>query len=608
MTDPSSTSAPPRVQPYLRPASGRKGKGGGWFWTWFWFLLKNVLGWALILGSFVVGPAIPGPGGIPVFLMGFALITFPGKRRATAAVLRGRPINPRGRPYRLTVLTVALLLPTAVLAWLQFEWKWFHQPSTSRVGWTIACAATAVGLLAIAGLHSGNLVNRLLATVPRVRRKVRPAMSRMGIELLPPRRRRRFVADVHYPSAADRLAAADPEPAADADGRDDAEGHEDETIIQIAPRHVTRMQAWWKAARRWGKRLFGVVVTVAIFVWILKPIYQKWDLVRPDVARTNWWRVLAASALFAGFLFLFRSLVWRRLLKNFGHKLPVWASTRIWITSELARYLPGAIWQVVGRVYLAKPYGVRGSVISTSQVMELALYLLANLMVAIGAMAFLGYKALDGYTRGWVIVGAVLVPLLSLALHPKVFYPLADRVLARLKKPPIQKRMRWKSLIDLLLWNGLGLLVQGLAVYFVVSELLDLKLAKWWVVAGAYCLAWCAGFLAFWAPGGLGVREAVFIAAMGFALPRATHGAIQTDEQRDLLLTFLSVLLRIWATAGELMLAGLAYAIDWKGATRSRAHLAAMAATAANPRPFAGTAPRPADPAETAAAPSTLTS
>jgi len=35
----------------------------------------------------VMGPLVPGPGGLPLFLIGFGLITFPGKRRITA---RGR--------------------------------------------------------------------------------------------------------------------------------------------------------------------------------------------------------------------------------------------------------------------------------------------------------------------------------------------------------------------------------------------------------------------------------------------------------------------------------------------------------------------------------------
>jgi len=520
-----------------------------WALQWTLFLGKNLLGWALIVASFIVGPVIPGPGGIPLFIVGFALITFPGKRKATARVLRGKPVSRRSRWYRVSVIGIALLLPAAALAYAQIQWRIWDWGTNELAAGTFACYLAAAALL-VFGLWNARLVNWLLRRVPAIRRQVRPWMHRHGIDLLPPRRRRRYI-DV--PAAVGAAASTD------------------ETILQLDSRHITRMQLWVQYAKRWGRKAAGVVITVAIFVWILKPIVVHWDKVRDRIWDMNWSRVAIASLAFAAYLFVFRALVWRRLLKNFGYKLPVWPVTRIWSTSELARYLPGSVWQVVGRVYLIKPYGVRGSICSTSQIMELSLYLLANLIVALGALTFLGWKSFEGAAKGWMIVAAILVPLLSLALHPKVFYAIADRILVALKKPPVQKRMRWKSLIDLLLWNVIGLAVQGLAIYLVVAELLQLPIAKWWVVAGAYCLAWCAGFLAVWAPGGLGVREAVFIAAMSFAIPYAIRsGTLQDPQQRELFLIFLSVLLRIWATVGELLLTGLAYLMDWLGATRPR--------------------------------------
>lgn len=524
-----------------------------WVLSWLLFLLKNVVGWALILASFVIGPTIPGPGGIPVFIVGFALITFPGKRRATARVMRGLPADPNRWPYRLTRIGAAVLLPAAALAYVQFKWHplWGGDVDPSTTAMVAVGSAVAALAIWLAGYRAA-LVNRLIAAVPKVRRKVRPWMRRKGIDLLPPRRGRRFVE-----GQAEGQPVVTNEPTLP----------DENTILGLHPRHVTRFRAAWRAFRPWLKRGLAVGVTVAIFAWILKPIVKNWDVVRDRVYTMNWWRVLAASALFAVVLFVFRAMVWRRLLKNFGHKLPTWAATRIWSTSELARYLPGSIWQVVGRVYLAKPYGVRGSVVSTSQIMELALFLLANLIVALGALVFLGLRSFHGVARFWMIVAAVLVPLLSLVLHPKIFYTLADKVLTKLKKPPVRKRMRWRTLIHLLLWNVIGLLAQGMAIYLVVFRLLHLPIEKWWVVTGAYCLAWCAGFLAFWAPGGLGVREAVFIAAMSFTLSKAVRAEqLEDPAKQELFLIFLSVLLRIWATVGELILAGVAYAIDWRAA------------------------------------------
>src|SRR4051794_39837583 len=80
---------------------------------WGWFTAKNVIGWGLILAAFVLGPLVPGPGGIPLFLVGFAMITFPGKRRLTARVLRGRPLDARTPDYRRGAGIAALVLPAA---------------------------------------------------------------------------------------------------------------------------------------------------------------------------------------------------------------------------------------------------------------------------------------------------------------------------------------------------------------------------------------------------------------------------------------------------------------------------------------------------------------
>jgi hypothetical protein len=278
-------------------------------------------------------------------------------------------------------------------------------------------------------------------------------------------------------------------------------------------------------------------------------------------------------------------MVWRRILIGFGHYVPVAPATRIWSTSELARYLPGVIWQVAGRVYLVKPYGVRGSHCSASQILELVIFLLANLLIAVACLVWLGFKNMHGPERTWMILALALVPVLIFLLHPRVLYRLMNGILRRLGKPMIVPRMGFATLAALLIWSMIGIVWQTMAIWLLVEEPLGgLQLAKWWVVAGSYCLAWCAGFLAFWAQGGLGVRELVFIGALTVALPPAVRHRFADHEQLIGIILFLSVLLRLWATAGEIILAGIAYTLDWKGAMRGGGKKAAPA-PGATPEP-----------------------
>jgi len=107
---------------------------------------------------------------------------------------------------------------------------------------------------------------------------------------------------------------------------------------------------------------------------------------------------------------------------------------------------------------------------------------------------------------------------------------------------------------------------QSVALYLLLQVPLGLKLDWWWVVAGAYSLAWVAGFLAVWAPGGIGVRELVFVTAMHVLLPDAVRDRFADPKVFAGFLAFLSVLLRLWTVAGEIILASVAYGLDLRGA------------------------------------------
>jgi hypothetical protein len=154
-----------------------------------WLILRNLLGWTLILLSFVAGPLVPGPGGIPLFLIGFALVSLPGKRRLLARVLRGRPIHYQTRGFAVTTLAVAVIGATVALALTQpWTYRPFGSPALTNLASCLGGTAAAWLLIRL-GLR---LTNALLRIVPRARRRVRPWLRRHRIRLLPPRWRPRL--------------------------------------------------------------------------------------------------------------------------------------------------------------------------------------------------------------------------------------------------------------------------------------------------------------------------------------------------------------------------------------------------------------------------------
>ena len=177
MGDPASPPPPPCLSKRQRFLAG-----------YTWLVLKNALGWLLVLSSFVAGPLVPGPGGIPLFLVGFALVSFPGKRRLTARVLRGRPFVFPRRPFVLISLLVALGLPALVLAVVR--WRSIGPiEHNRRAAWALYVLGVAFAWLVVRRLPWA--LNLLLRLVARGRRRMRPWLRRHRIRLLPPRWRRR---------------------------------------------------------------------------------------------------------------------------------------------------------------------------------------------------------------------------------------------------------------------------------------------------------------------------------------------------------------------------------------------------------------------------------
>ncbi|HEX2972085.1 MAG TPA: lysylphosphatidylglycerol synthase transmembrane domain-containing protein [Tepidisphaeraceae bacterium] len=513
------------------------------FGDYFWFLFKNVVGWVLILIAFPVGFTVPGPGGLPLFVVGFALITFPGKRKLTARVLRGIPVRKESRAYRTTVAMVALAVPAGVISWLFNKWWPFFDEDTPRTLLLTLSYLGSVAFIWIFGLRGIHIINLGLYWISKARRRVRPWLRQHGLDLLPPRRRWRLRRPGIFSAP-------------------------DEEILEIHERHQHRAKYIWRCAKPWLIRVVRVTAIVAIFGWMLRPVYRQWDVVGPRILAIDWWMFGVAAVMFSVFLFVFRATSWRWILIGFGHRLPVAAATRIWSMSELARYMPGVIWQVVGRVYLSRPYGVSGSISSASQVLELVIFMLANIVVAMAGLLGAGIRRIPPEHRHWIFIAMGFVPLLLILAHPKVFYGLMNRLMAKLNKPPVERALGKRKLMALLGWNILGLLWQSLAIWVLTYSVLGLPIGKWYVVAGVYCLAWTMGFsVGFLSPGGIGVRELVFVTMLRFMLPAQWVSQHFADPSLlPALAGFLGVLLRLWAMGGELLMAGVAYVADYRGA------------------------------------------
>lgn len=243
---------------------------------YFWFTARNVVGWVFILGSLPVGLTMPGPFGLPLFLIGFMLVWFPGKRPLTTRVMSGRPV--RFGPGVLGVLVVLVsVLVSALLIWM-LEVRYEHLLEKFRLNIEvhrikplavigIVCLTAGVSWMV---LHLALVVmNFLLRRVPRARRAMRPWLRRRGVTLLPSRHRvTRFA---HGPPVSKGLKAPprrrmDTPPSVPLNAPvAQLSAEADQTIVSFSPRFQRRWVGAWEFSKPWLLRL----AILAIILWLL---------------------------------------------------------------------------------------------------------------------------------------------------------------------------------------------------------------------------------------------------------------------------------------------------------------------------------------------------
>jgi hypothetical protein len=208
-------------------------------------------------------------------------------------------------------------------------------------------------------------------------------------------------------------------------------------------------------------------------------------------------------------------------------------SLRIVFSANLGRYLPGRIWQVAGLAVFAKRQGVPPAVAVTSAVLGQAFALAAVAVLATPALVGLGG---GGRTAGLAALGTAIVLAIVLTI-PGVLRT-AVRLAFRLAREPSDKvpafgplfAPRWMA-VYLISWTVYGaafiMFVRGLGISAGAVAL-----------ASSFSAAYLMGYVAIFAPAGIGVREGFLVAFLDAHVGAAALGV--------------ALIARVWITLAEL--------------------------------------------------------
>ncbi len=306
--------------------------------------------------------------------------------------------------------------------------------------------------------------------------------------------------------------------------------------------------AWLKSAvrNRQVRRAVGYLLAAAILLSLGNVLYRTWgDLAKSDFHFDFNLPRLCISLALCVVARSFAVEAWRRTLISLGDRLGFTFAMRVWFVSNLARYVPGNVWQVATMMAMVEQAGVSKTNALLSQVVYTALALaIAGLL----GLAFFLFRPdlLNGAlppdiatAAPWVvaIVFIVLVIVFALPQFNRLVVWGTGKVMRRtiIAPTPTFARGTLPPLFSLAMW-----LTNGLAFWLFISSVVDLPLAQLPVFIAMNAGAYWIGYMSFVTPSGLGFREGALAWMLATLLPAPVAVA-------------LSLATRLWATAGELL-------------------------------------------------------
>lgn len=289
------------------------------------------------------------------------------------------------------------------------------------------------------------------------------------------------------------------------------------------------------------KRLAQAAFVVLVLTFGARLVARHWaELREVSAALSPAWAPILLSCGIVLLSYTVLIATWQAMLRAWGSSIAAGEGARIWFVSNLGRYVPGKVWQIGAMGVMAQRVGVAPEAAVGSSLVIAVVNILAGFAVA----ALTGREVVQLLgVHGAALSGPILLLVLGTLSLPWTLAP-ALRLLGRLtRRQVVEPRLPVSAIVVAFLGCALAWALYGIAFRQLALGLFPAATAG---EAGPYVavftLSYLAGFLALFAPGGIGVREvslgALFV---GTGLSTAAEATVLVLASR-LWLTVLEIL------------------------------------------------------------------
>lgn len=257
-------------------------------------------------------------------------------------------------------------------------------------------------------------------------------------------------------------------------------------------------------------------------------------------------RALAVSAALLTVGYVSLAAAWLASLRALGATPLARVGIGIYLSTQIAKYLPGNVAHYFGRIALTVRLGVPASVVALSVTLEVVLAVAAATIFAAAAGALLVVG-----TDGLALMLAAALCVVALALAAA--YAFRSRLKELVLQVMSRQTLPWICLSFLL--TAIAVALTGSALYVLLAEPAEWTWNGLGMVIGVFSASWLAGIVSIGVPAGIGVREVILVQALGPLFGAAPALAA-------------SIAFRLLTTCADVVALVVGYGIGQKAAVR----------------------------------------
>lgn len=300
----------------------------------------------------------------------------------------------------------------------------------------------------------------------------------------------------------------------------------------------------WQTLVRW-------LILGAVLFFLLATFKQHaLEVISLKITATGW-SYLGLSLIITLLAHIWSGWVWTAILREFNQTVPVFWALRIYLITNMAKYIPGNVWHFYGRIVTMNQIGVPGNVATVSVLLEPLLMAAAALIIALifaplqtNAAPEIAIGAYH-FSQTLLAIGKILcLTFVLLSVHP-VILNFCLNLLGKAKLKKNHQSSRFSDIINekadsapnapalaaremqryplfpligemVFLWlRGGGFLLAMVAMLQPLNPFnLATLIKSVSLVLSAFSFAWLLGLVVPGAPGGIGIFEATAIALL----------------------------------------------------------------------------------------------